>query len=117
MTASDYSVINQTMKLIFTIKILKHSILKFMDSQSLISPLALFSSRYRLLVRSKLTWFPFTIGEMLRSCTIKLLARFPRIKLHDDGFDFFFQYFYLCRSSQSYGHDQCFFSSSLHSIP
>ena len=69
MTASDNSVINQTMKLIFAIKISKHSILKFhpkgtinisknitstlfLDSQSLINPLALFSSRYRLLVRS-----------------------------------------------------------------
>ena len=55
-----------------------------------------------------LTWFPFTIVEMLRSCIIKLLARFPRIKLHDDGFVFFSQYFYLCRFSQLYGHDQYF---------
>ena len=29
MTASDNSVVNQTVKLIFAIKILKHSILKF----------------------------------------------------------------------------------------
>ena len=65
MTASDNSVMNQTMKPIFAIKILKHFILKFhpkgainisknifYGSQSLINPLALFSSRYRLLVRS-----------------------------------------------------------------
>ena len=43
-----------------------------------------------------LTWFPFTIGEMLRSCIMKLLARFPRIKLHNDGFDFFFSGIFIC---------------------
>ena len=65
MTASDNLVINQTMQLIFAIKILKHSILKFHPKKAInISkniiygftilnyPLALFSSRYRLLVRS-----------------------------------------------------------------
>ena len=35
------------------------------------------------------SWFPFTIGELLWSCIIKLPTRFTIIKLHDDGFDLF----------------------------
>ena len=61
MTASDNSVINWTMKLIFTIKMLKHYILNLHSKAAIniggnriyrFTIYALLSSRYRLLVRS-----------------------------------------------------------------
>ena len=67
MTVSNNSVINQTIKFIFAVKILKHFISKFHSKRAIkisknqkqifngltiSSPLAIFSRRYHLLVRS-----------------------------------------------------------------
>ena len=78
------------------------------------------------------------IVEMLRFCIIKFLVRFPRIKLHNDGFDFFSSIFICVCSPNPMGtinifilewmihffvaffyplQDILFLSSSLHSIP
>ena len=49
---------------------------------------------------------------------MKMLAKFPRFKLYNDWFDFFFQR-YACRFSKFHGHDQYFhleMEGSLHSL-
>ena len=84
-----------------------------MDSQSLINPLALFSSRYRFLVRSNDTlnkcWPGFRL-LLLKSFGLTLQnCRRDFQELNFTVMDLtFLPVFYLCRFSQSYGHDHHF---------